>query len=83
MKTQKVNPQAAKIIELFGGVQALAKVLHSMRVKIAVTSIYRWTYPKEVGGTGGFIPTRSLPLVLKAAHKIGIFISAEDLDIRS
>lgn len=66
--------QAQNIIAKFGGVPALAKA-----AGLSLNSVYKWTYPKERGGTGGLIPTDKLPAVLDAAQANGIQITVDDL----
>jgi hypothetical protein len=66
--------QAQAIIRKFGGVPALAKA-----TELSLNSVYKWTYPKERGGTGGLIPTDKLPVVLDAAKARGIEITVDDL----
>lgn len=39
--------------------------------------VRRWTYPKERGGTGGFIPTEPAQLLLTEAVRKGIPLRAE------
>lgn len=75
-----VYPQAENIIKKFGGARELAKVLKDMGGDYwNPSSIYRWTYPVEVGGTGGEIPTHAMKTVIKAARYAGILITLEDL----
>lgn len=66
--------QAERIISKFGGPRRLAELMHRNP-----STIYRWLYPIENGGTGGLIPAQSLRLVLRVAREQGIFISAQDL----
>lgn len=51
MATKALNP-AASIIEKFGGVEAVMNITQASR-----TRVYRWTQPRENGGTDGIIPT--------------------------
>lgn len=73
--------QAERIIAKFGGARRLAIILKQADESQALnpSSIYRWTYPKEKGGTGGVVPTAALPLLIKAARLEGIFLTPEDL----
>lgn len=66
--------QAQRVIAKFGGVPALAKA-----AGLSLNSVYKWTYPKERGGTGGLIPADKLPVVLDAAAAAGIEITVDDL----
>jgi hypothetical protein len=74
--------QACRIIKKFGGAEALAEALSNVGLERSKHNVYRWTYPREKGGTGGVIPTPSLPHVLLAARNEGILITREDLDPR-
>ena len=69
-----VLPQAGRIIEKFGGHKRLAAILEIHRA-----TVYRWTWPRERGGTGGVIPTKMVDRVIRAARVEGIFLSASDL----
>ena len=53
------------IIGLLGGKKAVAYICRT-----SLSSIYRWTYPKERGGTGGNIPSRHhIPLLIYSKSK--------------
>jgi len=41
-------------------------------------SVYRWTYPVERGGTGGYIPFLKARLVLRMARSMGIPLQPSD-----
>lgn len=75
--------QAQRIVRKFGNARKLARALAQLKDEEYSTknpsSVYRWMYAKENGGTGGIIPTRALPLVMRAARLEGIFLSREDL----
>lgn len=43
-----------------------------------VSRVYRWTYPKEKGGTNGRIPTKHQQKLLDAARAEGIDLAPED-----
>jgi len=62
---------AKSVIEKFGGIKALASAINK-----DPATIYRWTYPKIKGGTGGLIPTSSLNKITEAAQRLNI--SLED-----
>lgn len=70
----KAVNQAARIFKKFGNARKLAKAMGR-----TPSTLYRWTYEKKRGGTGGLIPSSALPAVLEAARCSGIFISADDL----
>lgn len=73
--------QADRILRKFGGPRRLAKLLKAIDPNTALnpSSIYRWRYPRDRGGTGGLIPTAAIPLIQKAAVVDGILLSQEDL----
>lgn len=58
------------IIAKFGGVNALAQAIDKNPA-----TVYRWTYPKEKGGTGGLIPSASLLKIQAAANLLNINLS--------
>lgn len=43
-----------------------------------VSRVYRWMYPKERGGTGGFIPQADAQLILQHARANSIPLSASE-----
>lgn len=51
---------AGRIIDYCGGYHRLALAL-----KIDVSNVYRFTYPKDRGGTGGSIPLQHMQTLLK------------------
>jgi len=53
-----LNP-AHTVIDLCGGFSAVAAVTRRSEVRVR-----RWCYPKERGGTGGFIPPECQQLLL-------------------
>lgn len=56
-----MNPAQA-IIDKFGGVPKVAKICG-----VDDSRVYRWTYPKKRGGTGGTVPQKHIqPLILAA-----------------
>jgi hypothetical protein len=65
---------AEKTIEAFGGVRALARELGRNP-----SSISRWRMPRDVGGTGGGVPSGLQGRVLALAKARGLPLSAEDL----
>lgn len=75
--------QAYRIIHKFGGVKKLSAALAYIDKPRHWSTIYKWMYPKKVGGgggTGGLIPTAAWPDVLKAAKYDGVLITIEDRD---
>lgn len=73
--------QAAAVFKKFGGVPALFKALQSIGCERVtdISAVYRWDLPKAGGGTGGMIPSSTLPFVLRAARHDGIVITKDDL----
>ncbi|WP_313522593.1 hypothetical protein [Shinella sp.] len=67
---EKLEP-AASIIDRFGGPDAVQEITGADR-----TRVYRWTQPKEKGGTDGIIP-------LKPAQKLWAYAKANRIDIPS
>jgi hypothetical protein len=66
------NP-AAKIIEKCGGHQAVAEMIH-----VDVSRVYRWTYPRDRGGSDGTIPAKHQTKLLAEATNRGIDLSPAD-----
>ncbi len=64
---------ADRIIALCGGPQTVSEWLG-----ISPTSVYRWTYPKVNGGTGGHIPQKHIEPLLKAAERRSIPLTLQD-----
>ena len=58
---------AQKVITRFGGVSEMARL-----TGIRANAIYKWTYGKDKGGTGGLIPGQNIPVIVDAAktHEI-------------
>jgi hypothetical protein len=70
----KRTSQARRIFQKFGNARRLAQAIGCQP-----STVYRWDYPKDKGGTGGLIPSSALPEVLEAARQAGIFITSDDL----
>lgn len=70
---------AKNVIEKFGhgefrkGVPVVADILG-----IHVTRVYRMTYEKKKGGTGGLIPAEHQIPLLEGAEKLGINLEPSD-----
>jgi hypothetical protein len=74
--------QAQRIIEKFGGARSLARALDKLgdpNVKRDPSVVFRWSYSKAKGGTGGRIPSTILDAVQAAARLEGILITPLDL----
>lgn len=70
---QEFLEPASSIIDRFGGQVAVQNITGASR-----TRVYRWTQPKEAGGTGGMVPTDSAIKLLRYAREHGIQVTAED-----
>lgn len=75
--------QAERLIRRFGGAQRLVSILKAIGHPMRPSAIYKWTYPKEKGGTGGIIPTRAWPLLMLAARYEGVVITQDETDPRT
>ncbi len=64
---------ADRIIALCGGPQTISEWLD-----ISPTSVYRWTYPRSSGGSGGHIPQKHIEPLLEAAGRRGIPLTLQD-----
>lgn len=64
---------AATIIKLLGGDTAVAAITGVHRTRVA-----NWKRERDVGGTGGVIPFRHVPALIKAARDQGKPLSADD-----
>lgn len=69
-----MDTPAERAIKAFDGHANLAQV-----VGRDVSRIHRWTYPKERGGSDGLIPSELQGVILAAARKRGLNLSADDL----
>lgn len=82
-KMALLKPQAQFIIDKFGGARELARVLKEFSDNpehhFAPSTIYRWMYPKDVGGQGGEIPARHIKLIIRAARFAGILLTDKDI----
>jgi hypothetical protein len=64
---------ASRVIAKCGGHALVAKW-----VKVDVSQVYRWTYDKSRGGTGGVVPTRHQHELLAKARAQGIDLTGAD-----
>ncbi len=71
---------ASTIIEALGGAAAVAKI-----VGIHRTSVYRWTWRKSEGGTGGTIPASHIVTIIEFARQRNLDIQLEHFfgDVRA
>lgn len=68
-----MSNSAARIIEKCGGAQAVAEML-----QVDISRVYRWTYPKDRGGSAGVIPSRHQEKLLVEASGRGIKLLPAD-----
>lgn len=67
-----MNP-AHRIIDKLGGFDIVAEI-----AGCHVSRVYRWTYPRDRGGTGGSIPGSHVGKLLGYARAHSIDLSAEE-----
>jgi hypothetical protein len=67
-----LNP-AHKIIAKLGGEKTVAELLG-----LELSGVYRWSYPRDRGGTGGRIPARHIKPLIAAAKARGKRLSLND-----
>ena len=67
-----LNP-ASRIVALLGGPQTTAEL-----AGVHISRVFRWTYPKARGGTGGLVPARHQQRLLDQARARGIALEPED-----
>ena len=72
-----LNP-ASHIIALLGGPQATAEL-----AGVHISRVFRWTYPKARGGTGGLVPAQHQQHLLDSARARGIALEPADFFRRS
>jgi hypothetical protein len=68
-----MHQQASKIVKKFGGPRRLAKL-----ADMEPSRVYKWTYSKGKGGTGGIVPSSCVDAVQAAAKRGGIVLTDED-----
>lgn len=71
--TDKELEPARSILAKIGGVEVASKVTGKH-----VSRIYRWTYSRAKGGTGGVIPHDDATKLLEYARQNGIELTADD-----
>jgi hypothetical protein len=69
---QALEP-ANSIIARLGGLAVVQSITGASR-----TRVYRWTQPKDNGGTGGLIPVNHAPKLLSYAKLHGVPLSEKD-----
>lgn len=81
-KQEEHLTQAERIFRKFGGARGLMRALKGIGHEWNPSSIYRWNYPREKGGSGGLIPTAAWPALLQAARVEGVHLASEEFDPR-
>ena len=77
-----LTDQASRIIAKFGTVRLLADALAALddaSQARSLATIYKWTWARHRGGTGGMIPARNLNAIIQAARNEGILLTPDDL----
>jgi hypothetical protein len=64
---------AANIIHKLGGATAV-----SLYLGLSPSTVCRWTYPREIGGTAGLIPARWQHPLMAMARESGVDLRPED-----
>lgn len=64
---------AKTIITALGGARAVSELLGIHR-----SAVWKWSQPKEKGGTGGVIPIHHIPLLLHECGQRGLEVGAGD-----
>lgn len=73
---KKLRTQAERILERFSMTPPeMARMLDR-----APSTVYRWTYPLDEGGTGGIVPTAALRELSRIARVNGVLMRAEDFN---
>ena len=72
MSDRNLEP-ASTVLAKIGGVEVASKVTGKH-----VSRVYRWTYPREKGGTGGVIPHDDATKLLKHASENNLELTAAD-----
>lgn len=71
--TDKISPTAKAVIEKCGGVRAVSAI-----TGLSESSIYKWTYSAQKGGTGGLVPSRAQVALIEAAKRGEVDLKPED-----
>ena len=61
---------ASSIIAALGGLKAVSKA-----AGVSIVTVQRWRFPRERGGTGGFIPRKYHDGLLELARSAGVEMS--------
>ena len=68
-----VSTVAKAVIEKCGGIKVVMGICGVSR-----NAVYKWTYPKDRGGTGGIVPHYAAELLLANAKSGGVNVRPED-----
>lgn len=79
------SKQASRIISKMvgnspGAPARLARMLTRHGYPTNPTTVYRWNYPSEKGGTNGLVPTQALHQIIYIARIEGVLITTDDLN---
>lgn len=89
-ESQKCEP-AASLIARLGGPSAVVRMVRNYAIReggdrrtrqLHAATVIRWTMPQEQNGSGGSIPVKYWPALIKAARDEGITITIRDLNVR-
>jgi hypothetical protein len=64
---------AARVIDKLGGATSVSTYLG-----LSISTVCRWTYPREAGGTAGLIPARWQHPLMAMAREHGVQLGPED-----
>lgn len=85
------EPAASLIVKL-GGPREIARAIRIYAItddsdrrirEIAPSTVSRWTRPIESGGTGGTVPLKYWPALIKYARARGLTLTIHDLNTRA
>lgn len=68
-----MHTMAERVIRKLGGPARVAELLGTSR-----QAIYKWTYPRQRGGTGGYIPARRQLELMVVCKMQGIVLTKND-----
>lgn len=69
----KMHKIAERVVKKLGGAYKVAELLNC-----SPQAVYKWSYPREYGGTGGLIPHRRQLELMLVAKLHGIELTADD-----
>jgi len=68
-----VSPVARNVIDKCGGEKIVAGLIGR-----SLSTVYKWTYPREQGGTGGWVPTVAQKKLMEAARRGEVDLAPAD-----